>query len=296
MSDLLGIALRFALYLDLMLLFGLGLFALYGLKASERVSGVVLNIRGWLAGTAILGVLLSMASLLVMTRAMSGEQAWQALGPHVQMMLWQTDLGLTWWVRIAALVLAALSTHLALATLSAGVALATLVWTGHGVMHEGVQGVWHIVSDSAHLLAAAGWVGALAAFGLLLMPAPLPQDDRVQVLASALAGFERIGAGFVLVLIGTGVANYLFVVGPNLGGINGGVYAVLLCLKLGLFGVMLALAALNRFHLTPLLQQSIAAGDYNVAIRALRRSMALEFGAVVLILGLVAWLGTLAPD
>ncbi|MDN5509005.1 MAG: CopD family protein, partial [Pseudomonas sp.] len=168
--------------------------------------------------------------------------------------------------------------------------------TGHGVMHEGVQGVWHIVSDSAHLLAAAGWVGALAAFGLLLMPAPLPQDDRVQVLASALAGFERIGAGFVLVLIGTGVANYLFVVGPNLGGINGGVYAVLLCLKLGLFGVMLALAALNRFHLTPLLQQSIAAGDYNVAIRALRRSMALEFGAVVLILGLVAWLGTLAPD
>ncbi|KWV79656.1 Copper resistance protein D [Pseudomonas fluorescens] len=118
----------------------------------------------------------------------------------------------------------------------------------------------------------------------------------MQVLASALAGFERIGAGFVLVLIGTGVANYLFVVGPNLGGINGGVYAVLLCLKLGLFGVMLALAALNRFHLTPLLQQSIAAGDYNVAIRALRRSMALEFGAVVLILGLVAWLGTLAPD
>ena len=62
------------------------------------------------------------------------------------------------------------------------------------------------------------------------------------------------------------------------------------------FGVMLALAALNRFHLTPLLQQSIAAGDYNVAIRALRRSMALEFGAVVLILGLVAWLGTVAPD
>lgn len=293
MSELISIALRFALYLDLMMLFGLGLFGLYGLHAEQRRW---LNLRAWMGLTGGLGLAFSVASLLVMTQSMSGATDWQALWPHVQMMLWQTDLGLTWWVRIAALVLAAMSTHLALATLSAGVALATLVWTGHGVMHEGVQGVWHIVSDSAHLLAAAGWVGALAAFGLLLMPAPLPQDDRVQVLASALAGFERIGAGFVLVLIGTGVANYLFVVGPNLGGINGGVYAVLLCLKLGLFGVMLALAALNRFHLTPLLQQSIAAGDYNVAIRALRRSMALEFGAVVLILGLVAWLGTLAPD
>ncbi|WP_275113827.1 hypothetical protein [Pseudomonas sp. S35] len=29
---------------------------------------------------------------------------------------------------------------------------------------------------------------------------------------------------------------------------------------------------------------------------ALRRSMALEFGAVALILGLVAWLGTLGPN
>ena len=292
MSELIPIVLRFALYLDLMVLFGLGLFGLYGLYAEQRR---LLNLKALMRLTGGLGLAFSVASLLVMTQSMSGATDWQALWPHVQMMLWQTDLGLTWWVRIAALVLAALSTHLALATLSAGVALATLVWTGHGVMHEGVQGVWHIVSDSAHLLAAAGWVGALAAFGLLLMPAPLPQDDRVQVLASALAGFERIGAGFVLVLIGTGVANYLFVVGPNLGGINGGVYAVLLCLKLGLFGVMLALAALNRFHLTPLLQQSIAAGDYNVAIRALRRSIALEFGAVVLILGLVAWLGTLAP-
>ena len=292
MSELIPIVLRFALYLDLMVLFGLGLFGLYGLRAEQRGR---LNLRAWMGLTGGLGLAFSVASLLIMTQAMSGATDWQTLWPHLQMMLWQTDLGLTWWVRIAALIVAALSPHLALATLSAGVALVTLVWTGHGVMHEGAQGVWHIVSDSAHLLAAAGWVGALAAFGLLLMPAPLPHDDRVQVLARALAGFERIGAGFVLVLIGTGVANYLFVVGPNLGGITGGDYAVLLCLKLGLFGLMLALAALNRFHLTPLLQRSIAAGDYNVAIRALRRSIALEFGAVVLILGLVAWLGTLAP-
>jgi len=38
-------------------------------------------------------------------------------------------------------------------------------------------------------------------------------------------GFEHVGAGFVAVLIGTGVANYLLVVGPNLDGLTGGVYA-----------------------------------------------------------------------
>lgn len=149
-----------------------------------------------------------------------------------------------------------------------------------------------MLSDSAHLLAAAGWVGALAAFGLMLASA---SEQAVPVLAHALTGFERVGVVFVAVLMGTGVANYLFVVGPNLDGITGGVYAILLCLKLGAFGLMLGLAALNRSHLTPLLQRSLAAGDHRAARQALRRSITLEFGAAVLILGLVAWLGTLAP-
>ncbi|NVZ72951.1 copper homeostasis membrane protein CopD [Pseudomonas costantinii] len=293
MSELTQVVLRFALYLDLMLLFGVGLFGLYGLKAAERP---LLNFKVLFRLTAGLGALLSVASLLTMTQAMSGAGDWQALWPHLQMMLWQTELGVSWQIRIAALALAGFCGSVRLATLFGAVALVTLTWTGHGVMHEGLPGVWHILSDSAHLLAAAGWVGALAAFGLLLM-SPSSQDAwRVQVLAVALAGFEHMGAGFVLVLIVTGAANYLFVVGPNLEGLTSGVYAVLLCLKLALFGLMLGLAALNRFHLTPFLQQSIAVGDYAAASKALRRSLVLEFGAVVLILGLVAWLGTLAPN
>lgn len=283
MSELVPVLLRFALYLDLMLVFGLGLFGLY---ADSRL----LNLKPLLRRLAGLGLLLSVASLLSMTQAMSGAEDWPTLWMHLQMMLWQTELGWTWWLRISALALVALNTRLA--TLFGGVALVTLAWAGHGVMHEGSLGLWHLLSDSAHLLAAAGWVGALAAFGLMLTSA---SEQAVQVLAHALAGFERVGVVFVAVLIGTGVANYLFVVGPNLDGITGGAYAILLCLKLGLFGLMLGLAALNRSHLTPLLQRSLAAGDHRAARHALRRSITLEFGAVVLILGLVAWLGTLAP-
>ena len=283
MSELVPVLLRFALYLDLMLVFGLGLFGLY---ADSRL----LNLKPLLRRLAALGLLLSLASLLSMTQAISGAEDWPTLWMHLQMMLWQTELGWTWWLRIAALVLVAFSTRLA--TVFGGVALVTLAWAGHGVMHEGSLGLWHLLSDSAHLLAAAGWVGALAAFGLMLAST---SEQAVQVLAHALAGFERVGVVFVAVLIGTGVANYLFVVGPNLDGITGGVYAILLCLKLGVFGLMLGLAALNRSHLTPLLQRSLAAGDHTAARNALRRSITLEFGAVVLILGLVAWLGTLAP-
>lgn len=284
MSELVAVLLRFALYLDLMLVFGLGLFGLY---ADSRL----LNLKPLLRRLVGLGGLLSLASLLSMTQAMSGAEDWPTLWMHLQMMLWQTELGWTWWLRIAALVLVVLSTRLA--TLFGGVALVTLAWAGHGVMHEGSLGGWHLLSDSAHLLAAAGWVGALAAFGLMLASA---SEQAVPVLAHALTGFERVGVVFVAVLIGTGVANYLFVVGPNLDGITGGVYAILLCLKLGVFGLMLGLAALNRSHLTPLLQRSLAAGDHRAARNALRRSITLEFGAVVLILGLVAWLGTLAPS
>jgi len=59
--------------------------------------------------------------------------------------------------------------------------------------------------------------------------------------------------------------------------------------------VMLAMAALNRFHLSPLLLRAVETGEQAMACRALRRSLSLEFGAVLLILGLVAGLGTLGP-
>ncbi|MOA60018.1 Copper resistance protein D [compost metagenome] len=69
----------------------------------------------------------------------------------------------------------------------------------------------------------------------------------------------------------------------------------MLALKLILFAAMLVFAALNRFHLSPLLEQARKTGEHGVAVNALRRSMVLEFTVAVIILGLVAWLGTLSP-
>ncbi|MEB0155948.1 copper resistance protein CopD, partial [Pseudomonas sp. CCC4.3] len=40
----------------------------------------------------------------------------------------------------------------------------------------------------------------------------------------------------------------------------------------------------------------IKEGEYTVAVNALRRSMTLEFTLAIVIVCLVAWLGTLSPD
>ncbi|SDA68290.1 putative copper resistance protein D [Pseudomonas sp. NFACC15-1] len=300
MSDSINIALRFALYLDLMLLFGLAAFGLYSLRGQERVSGVQLPFAPLLLITAVLGGLLSLAAMACMAWAMSGVSAWAELWPHIEMMVVQTDVGLSWTLRMAALLLAGFavplnhrwpSASLGLVTLAGAVALATLAWAGHGAMDEGSRRNWHFITDFLHLWAAGGWVGALAAFALLLRQA----EPALAVLARTLTGFETVGAVIVLVIGVTGVVNYLFIVGPSVEGLLDSTYGQLLTLKLILFAAMLVFAALNRFHLSPLLEQARQSGEHGVAVKALRRSMVLEFAVAVVILGLVAWLGTLSP-
>lgn len=306
MDDSIYISLRFALYIDLMLLFGLALFGLYSLKGKERTGGTVLNFGSLLVGTAVIGILLSMAAMLHMAKTMSGMSSVMELHHHIlQMILMDTDVGLTWMVRIASLTVAVIAAtlnqrapalSLRLVTLCGAIALATLAWTGHGAMDEGSRRYLHFTSDIVHLLAAGSWLGALAAFALLLRSNNLTGDLQIRLLARMLTGFESAGALIVATLAITGVVNYLLVVGPVLETLTTSTYGALLSLKVFLFAGMLVFAAVNRFHLSPLLERSIQTGTHNVAINALRRSMILELSVAVIIMGLVAWLGTLSPE
>ncbi|QAY85247.1 copper homeostasis membrane protein CopD [Pseudomonas arsenicoxydans] len=305
MNEALGIALRLGLYVDLMLLFGLALFALYSLEGQERRSGTVLPLRSMLAGAAALGVLLSVASLVVMASAMSGESDIAELSPHIEMMILQTDVGFAWIVRLVALVVAGLAVlfnhrapgfSLLVASMAGGIALASLAWSGHGAMDEGGRRVWHFTIDILHLLAAGMWLGALVAFALMANINALQSEARIRLLARTVTRFETVGALIVLFITVTGVVNYLFIVGPTLDEVFLSTYGVLLFIKVALFAAMLVLAALNRFHLGPLLQQSLRDGQYRVAANALRRSVIVELVVAVLIVGLVAWLGTLSPQ
>ncbi|WP_433739643.1 copper homeostasis membrane protein CopD [Pseudomonas putida] len=302
MSELANIILRFALYMDLMLLFGVVFFGLNSLKGSERITGMVLPFRSLLMGTIVFGAVLSIAGMVLLASAMSGESDIAALRPHVEMMVRETDVGLAWTVRIIALVIAAIATmlnqrsptiSLFVAAMAGGIALASLVWSGHGAMDEGV---WHFTADILHLLAGGAWLGALVAFAWMSRGDALHTEDHVRLLARAVTRFESVGAVIVIALAVTGVVNYLYIAGPKLDVVLLGSYGMLLFVKVALFAGMLVLAALNRFHLGPLLERSLRDGQYQVAANALRRSVVVELAAAVLIVGLVAWLGTLSPE
>ncbi|VVN20275.1 Copper resistance protein D [Pseudomonas fluorescens] len=287
MAELINIVLRFALYVDLLLVFGLALFALYS-------AGTLLRFRPMLRGMALIGALLSVAGLMLMTRAMSGETALAALWPHLKMMLLETDVGLAWAVRMIALIVVLIRPGAWLASVAGAIALASLAWSGHGAMDEGTLRFWHFLSDILHLLAAGAWLGAMLA--LVLMARGPVDEARIRSLAFAVRRFEWIGAVIVLTLSITGVVNYLFIVGPRLDEVLLGTYGGLLAIKVLLFAGMLVLAALNRFHLGPALAQALRNGQYVIAANALRRSVVVELAIALLIVALVAWLGTLSPE
>jgi putative copper resistance protein D len=251
----------------------------------------------------VLGAVLSVASMVMMASAMSGETDFAELRPHIEMMLFETDVGLAWGVRIVALVIAGLAVMLRapgfslwVAAFAGAVALASLAWSGHGAMDEGDRRFWHFAVDILHLLAAGAWLGALLAFALMAKINALQTEARLRLLARAVNRFEAIGAAIVVVITATGVVNYLFIVGPKLDEVFLSTYGILLFIKVVLFAGMLVLAALNRFHLGPFLERSLRDGQYTVAANALRRSVVVELAAAVLIVGLVAWLGTLSPE
>ncbi|MCD9121839.1 copper homeostasis membrane protein CopD [Cupriavidus sp. UGS-1] len=300
------VLLRFALYLDLMLVFGLPFFVVHGLRGDERQSRFATSVRYAAVGGAIAGLLLSVGNLLLMAKALSGVAQYALLDREtVGMVLTATDFGLAWSVRMAALlaVLLAFSIRrlphalrLGSATVAAAVALATLAWSGHGAMDEGVRRYVHLGADIAHLLAAGTWVGALLAFVCMAAGVRRATTAEVAMLARAASEFARVGTLVVATLVLTGAINYWLIVGPSLAGIASTGYGQLLLAKLALFGAMLGLAAFNRYRFSPRLAAALASGEARSAAAALRRSLWLETGCATAILALVAWLGTLSPE
>lgn len=169
-----------------------------------------------------------------------------------------------------------------LATLGT-IALASFAWTGHAGSTEGGLGLIHRLADAAHLLAAATWLGGLAMLTHALF-APLAREEHVRRLAS----FATTGTMIVALMLATGIANTIFIVRwpSNFATL----WTQLLAVKITMFAAMLALAALNRWRLTPALE----AGDHR-SIRALRLSLCTETAAALAIVAVVAWLGTLDP-
>lgn len=306
MEDWALIGVRFALYADLSLLFGVPLFGLYALTSDERRSTGLVPFRPIVLLLATAGVLLSLLGFAILAATMAGVAIGDVDRDTFAMLLTETAPGWALLVRLAAL-LALLLAGLALprraerilpaVSVLAAVALASLAWSGHAVATEAAAGVAHLIGDVLHLLAAGAWLGALVALAtMMLHPATVGGDARLHAIHHALAGFAWIGTLIVGAIVATGAVNGWFLVGPgHLLALADTVYGRLLLAKLALFGTMLGIAAHNRFRLTPAFQGALARGEPERALSALRRSVMIEAGLALAILALLAWLGTLEP-
>lgn len=301
MTDVAGIVVRYALYLDLMLLFGLPAFALYAPTPGGDDRMMPRSVLGLLA---LAGIALSVAAMVIMAATMSGVSLTAVEWSTIKLVA-DTTAGSAWLVRVETLVIVLVIGVLGrfsrigrlIVIALSGVALSTLAWTGHGAMDSGRVGIVHLAADIGHLLAAGIWLGALVALLLLQGWARRTRNGAaLQRLHRALAEFGGVGTAVVGIIVATGLVNAWLLVGPgNVASLGRTPYGQLLIAKLLLFVIMLGLAALNRFRLTPRLEDSISGNSADGALEGLQRSLAAETLCAVLIFGLVAWLGTLAP-
>ena len=290
MNDPLYIGVRCALYADLMLLFGLPLFAMYTPGARDSI----IHRRPNMVGLALAGLLLSTLSIAAMTASMAGVAILDVDRASIWSMISETPMGLAWVVRMGALTLLAISLlckwHPIICASLGTVALSSLAWTGHGAAGEGNAGTIQMIGDLVHLLAAGAWLGALFGLGTMLW-----SDNEPAKLHRALDKFASVGTIIVAAVVASGLVNGFYVVGSShIGSLPFTLYGQLLLIKLALFGAMLGFAAMNRFRLTPAFGNA-QDREADRPLRALRQSLLLETGAAMVILGLVAWLGTLAP-
>jgi putative copper export protein/mono/diheme cytochrome c family protein len=165
------------------------------------------------------------------------------------------------WLRIGAIVLT-------------GAAIAVQPLVGHAGAIGGSLGAQLIASEILHLLAAGAWLGGLLPLYVAISILP------VAAATAACRSFTPIGLAAIVVLAGTAVLQIAQFIG-GVPGLFGTTYGKIALAKVGLFMLLLLLAALNRFVLT----ERIARDGSVDARRHMRRSIAAEsvLGALVII-------------
>lgn len=127
-----------------------------------------------------------------------------------------------------------------------------------------------VALDTAHMLAAGTWLGSLGMLVLAGIPVAmaLTPGARGAAVRSVFLAFSPVALGSAAVLVGAGLIGALL----QLGGVSalfGSDYGRVLLVKLGVFALVIAVAAYNRRRMLPQL------GSEDAALR-LRGSAALE--------------------
>jgi putative copper resistance protein D len=257
--------------------------------------------------TALVVAVASWLGWLALTAAsMSGTGVAEAIDPDVLgTVLARTTFGQLWVMRSACLLALAAclvvarrgdgaraTTAEALAACLALLLLLTIAGTGHAVAGEPAQRFARLSIDALHLLGAGAWLGALVPLLFVLGRAGATPAPAWHVLAGvAVRRFSVLGVFAVALLLGSGLSNAVWLVGSwdALGATS---YGRLVEAKVALFAVILAIAAVNRVHLTPRLELASA---HDGALRALRRNAIAELAIGAAVVCVVGALGVTPP-
>jgi putative copper resistance protein D len=177
-------------------------------------------------------------------------------------------------------------------TLAVGCLLGSLAWAGHG--QEGPR--WHLLADVVHLLAAGIWPAGLLPLFLLLRHArriAKPQDWPF--ISDLVSRFSSISLITVLLLVITGTANAIYLVG-SFSNLVGQSYGRWLLVKIILFGAALAIAAVNLLRLKPrIMAEKLEPENASATVAQLQRNVQCELFLGSGIIAVVAVLGILPP-
>jgi len=169
--------------------------------------------------------------------------------------------------------------------------LLALGFAGLAVLLEGCHGHGFAMADNAlllsqalHLLASGAWLGALIPLLIVVRDAPLSTAEL------AARRFATLGSISVAALAGTALYQG-FVLSGGLRGLTGTAYGGVLLTKAAIFALLLALAAVNRWRLTPALDGP----DAETARRGLISSIAAETALGLLVVLAASALSSLEP-
>jgi len=274
------------------------------LHSAETAAAAV---RTQIRGVAGISLAITGASgaiwVLLEAAGMSGLPFSEAItGDVLSTVVNETQFGLVFEIRfVLAIILAAclaydrlrLARWLALA--SALGLVAAIAWTGHAGSTVGEMAPLHLAADALHLIASAAWIGGLVPFALLLAAARrYPGETWAWLARDATQRFSMLGIASVATLLGSGIVNAWILVG-SVNGLIVTQYGRLLMLKIALFVVMVAFAAVNRLWLTPRLALSSGSAAQLEALRRLTRNSVIEIVLALMIFAIVGMLGTLHP-
>ena len=269
------------------------------LRAAEQIAGVIDGRIRLLAWTGFLiAVVSGLLWLLLQASAMSGQTFAEAVkSGTIPTLINQTQFGLVSKIRLGLAVGLAICLTLdrrrlprQLALGSALCLVAAIAWTGHAASTPFELGYLHVLGDALHLCAAAAWIGGLMSLALLMhIVRRYHVSAGAALQLDAVRRFSSLGIVSVGTLVVSGMINAWILVG-SFRALFVTDYGWVLMLKLAAFIAMVALAAANRFWLTPRLAKP--GGD---APRCLMRNTVAEIVLALFVFALVGLLGTMHP-